>query len=103
MRQLEINSFVSFTLAIILLFVLISVLFAVFVVFRALGKDYEASVVAAGFTGITLGTTATAIVSMTAVTKQYGAAHRAFLLVPLVGGFFIDIINALAINFLANL
>jgi sodium--glutamate symport carrier gltS len=43
------------------------------------------------------------IVSMTAVTKQYGAAHRAFLLVPLVGGFFIDIINALAINFLANL
>ena len=35
--------------------------------------------------------------------KQYGAAHRAFLLVPLVGGFFIDIINALAINFLANL
>ena len=40
---------------------------------------------------------------MTAVTKQYGAAHRAFLLVPLVGGFFIDIINALAINFFANI
>jgi sodium--glutamate symport carrier gltS len=37
------------------------------------------------------------------ITKQYGAAHRAFLLVPLVGGFFIDIFNAVAINFLANL
>jgi ESS family glutamate:Na+ symporter len=88
---------------VITLQVVLVAVFAVFVVFRALGKDYEASVVAAGFTGITLGTTATAIVTMTAVTKQYGAAHRAFLLVPLVGGFFIDIINAVAINFLANL
>ena len=40
---------------------------------------------------------------MTAVTKQYGAAHRAFLLVPLVGGFFIGVINAMVINLLVNL
>ena len=99
----ELKGAVAFLTVVITLQVLMALLFAVFVVFRALGKDYEASVIAAGFTGITLGTTATAIVSMTAVTKQYGAAHRAFLLVPLVGGFFIDIINALAINFLANL
>jgi glutamate:Na+ symporter, ESS family len=99
----ELKGAVAFLTVVITLQVLMAALFAVFVVFRALGKDYEASVVAAGFTGITLGTTATAIVTMTAVTKQYGAAHRAFLLVPLVGGFFIDIINAVAINFLANL
>lgn len=99
----ELKGAVVFLTVVITLQVLMAALFAVFVVFRALGKDYEASVVAAGFTGITLGTTATAIVTMTAVTKQYGAAHRAFLLVPLVGGFFIDIFNAVAINFLANL
>ena len=99
----ELKGAVAFLSVVIALQVLMTVLFAMFVVFRALGKDYEGSVIAAGFTGITLGTTATAIVSMTAVTKQHGAAHRAFLLVPLVGGFFIDIINALAINFFANL
>ena len=48
--------------------------------------------------GITLGSTATAIVNMTAVTQQYGAAHRAFIVVPLVCGFFIDLANALIIN-----
>ena len=99
----ELKGAVAFLTVVIALQVLMVVVFALFVVFRVLGKDYEASVISAGFTGITLGTTATAIVSMTAVTKQYGAAHRAFLLVPLVGGFFIDIINALAINFFANL
>jgi len=99
----ELKGAVAFLTVVITLQVLMVVVFALFVVFRVLGKDYEASVISAGFTGITLGTTATAIVSMTAVTKQYGAAHRAFLLVPLVGGFFIDIINALAINFFANL
>ena len=49
-----------------------------------------------------MGEAETALVSMTAVTKQYGAAHRAFLLVPLVGGFFIGIINAVVINWLVN-
>ena len=49
--------------------------------------------------GITLGSTATAIVNMTAVAKQYGAAHRALIVVPLVCGFFIDLVNSLMINF----
>ena len=78
----------------------LSVLFTLLIVFRAMGKDYEASVISAGFGGITLGSTATAIVNMTAVAKQYGAAHRAFIVVPLVCGFFIDVVNALIINFL---
>lgn len=91
-------------IAVVLLFqVLLSVLFTLFVVFRTMGKDYEASVISAGFGGITLGSTATAIVNMTAVAKQYGAAHRAFIVVPLVCGFFIDVVNALIINFLVGL
>ena len=87
-------------IAVVMLFqVMLSVVFTVLVVFRTMGKDYEASVISAGFGGITLGSTATAIVNMTAVTKQYGAAPRAFIIVPLVCGFFIDLINALIISF----
>ncbi|RJG47538.1 sodium/glutamate symporter [Motilimonas pumila] len=78
--------------------VLLSIAFTIFVVFRLMGKDYEAAVIGSGFGGITLGSTATAIVNMTAVTQQYGAAHKAFIIVPLVCGFFIDIANALIIN-----
>lgn len=79
--------------------IIVSVLFSVFIVFRLMGKDYEASVICSGFGGITLGSTATAIANMTAVTKQHGAAHKAFIVVPLVCGFFVDIINAVAINY----
>ncbi|MCL1048565.1 sodium/glutamate symporter [Shewanella abyssi] len=78
--------------------VFLSVVFTIFVVFRFMGKDYEAAVICSGFGGVTLGSTATAIVNMTAVSQQYGAAHRAFIIVPLVCGFFIDIINAMIIN-----
>ena len=83
--------------------ILLSILFTIFIVFRFMGRDYESSVISAGFGGITLGSTATAIVNMTAVAKQYGAAHRAFIIVPLVCGFFIDLVNALIINFFVGL
>lgn len=82
--------------------VLLTVIFAVFIVFRLMGRDYQAAVIAAGFGGITLGSTATAVANMTAVTQTYGAAHRAFLIVPLVAGFFIDLINALVISGFLN-
>lgn len=72
--------------------------YTVFIVFRVMGADYEAAVMSAGFGGIALGSTATAIANMTAVTQQHGAAHRAFLILPLVCGFFIDIVNALVIS-----
>lgn len=83
--------------------VLLSVLYTLFLVFRFMGRDYEAAVMSAGFGGITLGSTATAMVNMTAVAQQYGAAHRAFIVVPLVCGFFIDLVNALVINFFVSL
>ncbi|MBY5921712.1 sodium/glutamate symporter [Ferrimonas balearica] len=81
----------------------LSILFTLFLVYRLMGRDYDAVVVSAGFGGITLGSTATAIVNMTAVTQQYGASHQAFIIVPLVCGFFIDIVNALVIGFFVGL
>ena len=99
----ELQGILLFITVALLFQVLLSVLFTIFVVFRAMGGDYEASVISAGFGGITLGSTATAIVNMTAVAKQYGAAHRAFIIVPLVCGFFIDVVNALIINLLVGL
>ena len=103
LRIWELQGAVVFLTVVMALQILMSVLFTVFVVFRLMGKDYEAAVISAGFGGITLGSTATAIVNMTAVAKQHGAAHRAFLLVPLVCGFFIDLANAIAINFFVGL
>jgi len=88
----------GFVLVVMSCQVLLTIFFTLFIVFRFMGKDYESAVICSGFGGITLGSTATAIVNMTAVATQYGAAHRAFIIVPLVAGFFIDLVNALAIN-----
>ncbi|MGD9293101.1 MAG: sodium/glutamate symporter, partial [Gammaproteobacteria bacterium] len=76
---------------------------AIFVIFRLMGGNYDAAVVCAGFGGISLGSTPTAMANMSAVTQRYGASHMAFIVVPLVCAFFIDIANALLIPFfLAN-
>jgi ESS family glutamate:Na+ symporter len=77
--------------------------FSIFVVFRALGSTYEAAVICSGYSGLALGATPTAIANMTAVTKSLGPAPRAFIVVPLVGAFFIDLSNAVIINFLLSI
>jgi ESS family glutamate:Na+ symporter len=74
------------------------VLFAVFILFRALGRTYDAAVICAGFIGFGLGATPTAMANMTAVTQRHGASHVAFLVVPLVGAFFLDLLNTVAIR-----
>jgi ESS family glutamate:Na+ symporter len=81
----------------------VSFLFALFVVFHVMGRDYEAAVICAGFGGISLGATPTAMANMSAVAQKYGAAHRAFIVVPLVSGFFVDISNAVIIQRFLNL
>jgi ESS family glutamate:Na+ symporter len=80
----------------------VSFLFALFVVFKVMGRDYEAAVICAGFGGISLGATPTAMANMSAVAQKYGAAHRAFIVVPLVSGFFVDISNAVVIQRFLN-
>ena len=82
--------------------VVVVTLFVVFVVFRPMGRDYDAAVMSAGYAGLALGATPTAIANMTAVTEKFGASAKAFVVVPLVGAFFIDIANALIIQFLLD-
>jgi ESS family glutamate:Na+ symporter len=76
----------------------VAVAFIVMVLFPLLGRDYQAAVLSAGFTGLTLGATPTAIASMTAVTEHYGPSPNAFIILPLVSAFFVDIINVIAIK-----
>lgn len=73
-------------------------LYAIFVTFRVMGKNYDAAILAAGHCGFGLGATPTAIANMQAVTDRFGPSHLAFLVVPMVGAFFIDIVNALVIK-----
>ncbi|EKT4467489.1 sodium/glutamate symporter [Pseudomonas putida] len=77
---------------------LVMALFAIFVTFRVMGRNYDAAVLAAGHCGFGLGATPTAIANMQAVTQRYGASQLAFLVVPMVGAFFIDIINVIVIK-----
>ncbi|MBB6155198.1 ESS family glutamate:Na+ symporter [Pseudomonas sp. JAI115] len=77
---------------------LVMALFAIFVTFRVMGSNYDAAVLAAGHCGFGLGATPTAIANMQAVTQRYGPSQLAFLIVPMVGAFFIDIINVIVIK-----
>ncbi|EJM68109.1 sodium--glutamate symport carrier GltS [Pseudomonas sp. GM50] len=77
---------------------LVMALFAIFVTFRMMGSNYDAAVLAAGHCGFGLGATPTAIANMQAVTQRYGPSQIAFLVVPMVGAFFIDIINVIVIK-----
>ncbi len=78
-------------------------LFILFIVFRVLGRNYNAAVLSAGFAGFALGATPTAIANMSSVTKRYGAAPLAFIVLPLVSAFFVDLANAFIIQFFVDL
>jgi ESS family glutamate:Na+ symporter len=77
----------------------VAVVVNIFIIFPVMGRTYDAAVVSAGFGGISLGSTPTAMANMAAVTQHYGASHLAFIVVPLVAAFFIDLVNALLIPF----
>ncbi|MPY76586.1 MAG: sodium/glutamate symporter [Alphaproteobacteria bacterium] len=74
------------------------VIYAVYVSFPAMGRTYESAVIAGGLCGFAMGATATAIANMQAVTRRYGPAPEAFLIVPLTGAFFIDVVNAIILT-----
>lgn len=80
-----------------------AVVFIYFVLFRIMGSDYLAVVLSAGFAGFALGATPTAVANMTAVTKTHGPAPTAFIILPLVGAFFVDLSNAFIIQFFLQL
>jgi glutamate:Na+ symporter, ESS family len=87
---------------IMLLQTLFAAAFVLFVLFPMLGGNYRAAVLAAGFGGFALGATPTAIANMTAVTKHYGPSPIAFVVLPLVSAFFVDIANAIVIQAIVN-
>ncbi len=82
--------------------VVLTMLFCIFVTYRAMGRDYEAAVTAAGFCGFMLGITPNAMASMEELREKFGPAPRSFLIVPLVGAFLIDLINAAIITACVN-
>jgi ESS family glutamate:Na+ symporter len=73
-------------------------LFASLITFRVMGSNYDAAIIAGGHCGFGLGATPTAVANMEALTHRYGPSPQAFLVVPLVGAFFIDFLNALVIQ-----
>ncbi|MEX2961397.1 sodium/glutamate symporter [Microbulbifer sp. TYP-18] len=83
--------------------VLAITLYVVLVLFPVMGRSYDAAVMSSGYVGLGLGATPTALANMTAVTARHGPAPQAFLVVPLVGAFFIDIANAFVVNLMLEL
>ena len=80
----------------------IMALYAYFATYRFMGKDYDAAVLAAGHCGFGLGATPTAVANMQSVTERFGPSHKAFLIVPMVGAFFIDFVNAFILTGFVN-
>ena len=103
LRLWELASLALPMLLILLLQTAAMAIYAIFVTFRVMGRNYDAAVLAAGHCGFGLGATPTAIANMQAITDRFGASHLAFLIVPMVGAFFIDIVNAVVIKLFLSL
>ena len=87
---------------ILLIQTVVMILYATYVTYVFMGRDYDATVLAAGHCGFGLGATPTAVANMQSITERFGPSHKAFLIVPLVGAFFVDIINALILAGFVN-
>lgn len=77
----------------------VMVLFSYLIVFRVMGRNYDAAVMTAGFIGFSMGATSNAMANMQVVTKKYGPSPVAYFAIPMVGGMFIDFFNAVLITF----
>ncbi len=82
---------------------LLMFIFSYFVIFRVMGKDYDAAILAAGSCGFGMGATPNAMANMQALCEKYAPSVKAYLLIPLVGSLFADFINSLTITFFINL
>lgn len=93
----EIYSLALPLIIIVLVQVVFMILFSIFVLFRGLGKDYDAAVMVGGFIGHGLGATPNAMVNLDVITKKYGNSPKAYLVVPIVGAFLIDLIGVIIV------
>jgi ESS family glutamate:Na+ symporter len=98
MRLVDLVSLAGPLLVILALQTIAMAAYAAFVTFRAMGRDYDAAVLAAGHVGFALSSTAAALAIMKTITERNGPSPLAFVIVPMVGAFFIDIANALVIQ-----
>jgi ESS family glutamate:Na+ symporter len=94
----QLQGLASQVFIILILQTVLMVLFAIFITFKVMGSDYDAIVLSAGHCGFGLGATPTAVANMQSITDKYGPSHKAFLIVPMVGAFFVDILNNLFIK-----
>lgn len=93
----EIYSLALPLIIIVLVQVVFMILFSIFVLFRGLGKDYDAAVMVGGFIGHGLGATPNAMANLDVITKKYGNSPKAYLVVPIVGAFLIDLIGVIIV------
>ena len=93
----EIYSLAIPLIIIVLIQVVFMVLFSIFVLFRGLGKDYDAAVMVGGFIGHGLGATPNAMANLDVITTKYGSSPKAYLVVPIVGAFLIDLIGVIIV------
>jgi len=98
LRLWELVSLALPILAILAVQTAIAALYITYLTYRVMGKNYDAAVIAAGHSGLALGATPTAIANMQAITAKYGPSPQAFLIIPIVGAFLIDITNALMLQ-----
>jgi ESS family glutamate:Na+ symporter len=98
MRLVDLVSLAGPLLVILALQVVAMAAYAIYVTFRVMGRDYDAAILAAGHVGFALSSTAAALAIMKTVTERRGASPLAFVIVPMVGAFFIDIVNAVVIQ-----
>ncbi len=83
--------------------VLLIFIFTYFIIFRVMGNDYDAAVLAAGTCGFGMGATPNAMANMQVLCERYAPSVKAYLLIPLIGSLFADFLNSLAITFFINL
>lgn len=88
----ELQDLMGGVLVVLICQVIFMLIYSYFVVFRVLGKNYDAAVMCAGLCGHGLGATPSAIVNMTAINEEYGMSRKAMMIVPIVGAFLVDII-----------
>lgn len=106
LMTLELWKLAAVALPLVVILVVQALLVAVYCawpIFPFMGRDYDAAVMTGGFCGFMMGTTANAMANMDALARRYGPAPRAFLVVPMVGAFFIDFVNMFLIQTCLNL
>ena len=77
--------------------------FAYFIVFKAMGSDYDAAIMASGICGFTMGALPNAVANMNALCERFGPAPTAYFVIPLIGAFVVDFLNMSTIMILINL